>query len=219
MGRANSFQFKPFLLGLMFALSGSGPSFAQTDAGGQTATEPVNSSQKTPLVVPVYPRQTEKEALESIEDLKDKYVVLEDGAVISMADWVLGSLTKSKVGAGMSDYENRLFLGQVARAVAGLDQDLIYRSFEDAGPPAPFVPHNPPVPLQVAQGLLSMVIPGLGPGWKPTIPDPKLTGITDRHSGGTIQFDKQFNEALNQSNADLFYSGTVQTMLKEAESN
>lgn len=216
MGR---FSAKSVILSFALVYLWSGIGVVHAQAENTPPSTANNSSLKAPLVVPIYPRQTEKEALESIEDLKDKYVVLEDGAVVSMADWVLGSLSKSKVGAGMSDYENRLFLGQVARAVAGLDQDLIYRSFEDAGPPAPYVPHHPPVPLQVAQGLLSMVIPALGPGWKPTIPDPKLTGITDKRSGGTIQFDKQFNEALNQSNFDLFYSGTMQTMLKDAEGN
>lgn len=190
-----------------------------TQADQPTQEEKSEQQASDHLVVPIFPRLKNEDAIKSVEDLKDAYVVLEDGAVISVADWILGSLDKSKVGAGMSDYENRLFLGQVARAVAGLDQDLVYRSFEDAGPPAPFVPHNPPVPLQVAQGLLSMVIPGLGPGWKPTIPDPKLTSITDRRSGGTGQFHEQFHEALQQSNGEFLNNGTMRTMLKDAEDN
>ncbi len=209
---------KPIVLISIFLLltfATIGAVTAQQVASEEPATS--REEQSDHLVVPVFPRLKKDDAIKSVEDLKDAYVVLEDGAVVSMADWVLGSLNKSNVGAGMSDYENRMFLGQVARAVAGLDQDLVYRSFEDAGPPVPYVPYNPPAAVQAVQGLLANFIPALGPNWSTEIPDPKLTGITDRRSGGTNQFEEQFNEALNQSNADLFYVGTVRTMLKDAE--
>ena len=80
-----------------------------------------------PLVVPIYPRfqqDSEDKARKLPEgaDLRDSYIVLEDGSVISVADWILGSLHKNDVGAGMSDYQNRLFLGQVARSMAGPHQ-------------------------------------------------------------------------------------------------
>lgn len=179
------------------------------DSGTQTAN--------APLIVPVYPRFENQKALKSIEDLKDAYVVLDDGAVISMADWVLGSLNKSETGIGMSDYQTRLFLGQVARAVAGLDQDLIYRSFEDAGPPRPFVPHTPPELVQATQGILSMFIPALAPGWRPVVPELQLANDVGVNSAGTLLFDRQFQEAMYQSSRDLIESGRMQIMIKDAE--
>lgn len=179
------------------------------DSGSQTSN--------APLVVPVYPRFENEKALKSIEDLRDAYVVLDDGAVISMADWVLGSLNKSETGMGMSDYQTRLFLGQVARAVAGLDQDLVYRSFEDAGPPRPYVPHTPPELLQATQGILSMFIPALAPGWKPVIPELQLANDVGVNSAGTLLFDRQFQEAMYQSSRDLIESGRLQIMIKDAE--
>jgi len=77
-----------------------------------------------PLVVPVHPRGSEANPP---ADITDTYIVLEDGAVVSMADWVLAPLRRSATGAGMSDYDNRFFLGQVARALAGQDQKLVTR--------------------------------------------------------------------------------------------
>lgn len=166
------------------------------------------------LDVPVYPRLKPIEGLKDIESLKDSFVILEDGAVVSLADWVLGSLTKSNVHAGMSDYQNRLFLGQVARAVAGLDENMVHHSFENAGPPRPFVPHTPPAAIQAAQGFLAMFIPALAPGWSTTVPEIALASHRSQQEGATFQFNKQFEEAMAQSSADLVYYGTLSNMLK-----
>ncbi len=174
-------------------------------------------SSNAPLVVPIYPQLDDDKAPKSIEDLKDTYIVLEDGAVVSMADWVLGSLNKSKLGAGMSDYQTRMFLGQVARAAAGLSQDMVYRSFEDAGPLRPFVPKTPPPVAQVTQGILSYFIPALRDGWKPVVPEPTLASDVHGDNGGTLLFDRQFKEAVYQSSRDLIESGRMQNMLKDAE--
>ncbi len=168
-----------------------------------------------PLVVPIFPRYTEEQNLKDIESLKDNYIVLEDGAIISVADWLLGSLTKSSTGLGMSDYENRLFLGQVARAAAGLNEDLVYRSFENAGPPRTYVPHTPPAPLQAAQGFLSFFIPALRPGWKPTVPEFTLARSVGHSTDGTILFNRQFQDALSHSTEDLIYFGTFTNMLED----
>ena len=183
----------------------------------EPAPEIKASDSNAPLIVPIYPRFDREKALKSIEDLRDAYIVMDDGAVVSMADWVLGSLNKSDVGAGMSDYQTRLFLGQVARAVAGLEQDLVYRSFEDAGPPRPYVPHTPSETLQATQGFLSYFIPALAPGWKPVVPEPTLANDVAGDNGGTLLFDRQFKDAVYQSSRDLIDSGRLQNMLKEAE--
>ncbi|MCJ9427440.1 hypothetical protein [Kordiimonas marina] len=85
-------------------------------------------SQSSPLVVPVYPLHSKKGALPKGADLRDSYVVLKDGSVMSVADWILGALKSDQGGVGMSDYENRLFLGQVARALVGQDEKLVDRT-------------------------------------------------------------------------------------------
>lgn len=195
--------------------------FASASSWAQNSSEEdadaKSDTSNAPLIVPIYPRLDQEKALKSIEDLKDAYIMLEDGAVISMADWVLGSLKKSETGIGMSDYQTRLFLGQVARAVAGLDQDLVFRSFENAGPPRPFVPHAPPELLQATQGILSMFIPALSPGWKPVVPESALANDVGVNSAGTLLFDRQFQDAMYQSSRDLIESGRMQNMLKDAE--
>ena len=188
---------------------------AQDQPDPTPATEGPESN--APLIVPIYPRFDKEKALKSIEDLRDAYIVMDDGAVVSMADWVLGSLNKSEVGAGMSDYQTRLFLGQVARAAAGFEQDLVYRSFEDAGPPRHYVPHTPSETLQATQGILSMFIPALAPGWKPVVPEPTLANDVGVNSAGTLLFDRQFKDAMYESSRDLIESGRFQNMLKEAE--
>lgn len=166
-----------------------------------------------PLVVPVVPRLEPGDLPPTVESLKDSYVVMDDGSVITLADWVLGALSKSSPRAGMSDYENRLFLGQVARAAMGLPQDMIHRSHTDPGAPRPFVPHTPPAPLQAAQGLLAMVIPALAPNWSPVVPEPGLSDIANRGNGGTIQFDAQFSEAMFLVNEDFIYEGRLRNMM------
>lgn len=181
-------------------------------------SKPVAEVGSQPLVVPIFPRFNSDVAPTDVQSLKDSYIVMDDGAVISLADWVLGSLNKNNTGAGMSDYQSRLFLGQVARAVAGLKQDLIYRSFQDPGPTRPFVPHHPPAPVQAVQGILAMFVPALAPGWTPQIPEPALSDVANRGNGGTIQFDKQFSKAVQLSSEDFVYEGRLRNILSDFES-
>lgn len=194
------------------------PVAAQDEIQESTNTSPVKQDLSGSLVVPVYPRFKQKEGPVSIESLKDNYIVLDDGSVMSMADWVLGSLKKSDIGAGMSDYESRLFLGQVARAAVGMKQDLIYRSFEDAGKPIPYTPHKLPAPLQAAQGFLTYFIPALAPNWSPAAKEfsfKKHAGFTG-HSGA-ILFDRQFFESLDQTRDEFVETGLMLNVINTYE--
>ncbi|UTW54403.1 hypothetical protein [Kordiimonas sp. SCSIO 12610] len=75
-----------------------------------------NPNTEKPLNVPVYPKGSErKQTLSNITDLQDQYILLNDGSVISMADWILGALNKTDLNREMTDLERRLFLGEVAR--------------------------------------------------------------------------------------------------------
>ncbi len=187
---------------------------------GLLASGTLAQSTDQPLNVPVYPRFDAKTQPVDIEGLRDSYIVLEDGAVLSLADWVLGSLDKSDIGVGMSDYQNRLFLGQVARAAVGMKQDLVYRSFEDAGPLRAYVPHTPPKSLQVVQHYLSMYIPALAPNWSPvTTGKPTLTDDFDLGRSSSIHFDGQFAESLNQTRERFTYPARLATMLEEFKQN
>lgn len=170
------------------------------------------------LVVPVYPRFKPPKGETDISSLKDSYIVMEDGSVLSVADWLLGSLTKSETGVGMSDYQNRLFLGQVARAAAGMDERLVYTSFRDAGPLRLYRPERLPGPLEAAQGFLSLLVPGLAPNWSPAVTGkPNLVSVQqfDRGVGGAILFGEQFSEALFQTSEDFIYQGQLFNMMKE----
>ncbi len=188
--------------------------FAQ-QAGKKPETQQARSPQQ-PLNVPVYPRFKPENRPVDIEGLRDSYIVLEDGAVLSLADWVLGSLKKTETGIGMSDYQNRLFLGQVARAAVGMKQDLIYRSYQDAGPLRSFVPHRPARPLQLAQGILSNFIPALRPGWSPEVSGkPDLTDRVDHGRSASILFERQFADSLRQTTEQFSYQQRLETMLED----
>ncbi len=198
-------------------------------------TKPVFSQESggkvtTPLVVPIFPRSDEDNKKPSLDsdkkmpagaDLRDSYIVMEDGSVISMADWVLGGLSKNSTGVGMSDYQNRLFLGQVARAMAGQGEDLIYRSVVDAGPARRYHP-GPKQSLasQLGQFVLAQFVPGLFfdmPDYDPS----KMGGGFDpreRTAGeGAIQFDGQFHDAYDLSNGEFHERGTMMNMLRDYE--
>ncbi|TNE65543.1 MAG: hypothetical protein EP335_05260 [Alphaproteobacteria bacterium] len=102
---------------------------AQTNAETGAIPAPRAASQlSAPLVVPVYPLDSLREAAPEGADLRDSYILMEDGSVMSVADWILGALNRDAVGAGMTDYQNRLFLGQVARSMAGLNERLVDRT-------------------------------------------------------------------------------------------
>jgi len=188
--------------------------FAQ-QADNEPETQQTRTPQQ-PLNVPVYPRFKPENRPIDVEGLRDSYIVLEDGAVLSLADWVLGSLKKSETGIGMSDYQNRLFLGQVARAAAGMKQDLIYRSYQDAGPLRSFVPHRPSQPAQAAQGFLSYFVPAFRPNWTPkTSGKPTLSKDLDRGLYNSIHFDVQFADSLRQTTERFSYPARLQSMLDE----
>lgn len=184
----------------------------------------------SPLVVPIFPRSDDDKKKPSLDsnkkmpagaDLRDSYIVMEDGSVLSMADWVLGGLSKNSTGVGMSDYQNRLFLGQVARAMAGQSEDLIYRSVVDAGPPRRYHP-GPKQSLasQLTQFVIGQFVPGLFfdmPDYDPS----KMGGGFDprrRTAGeGAIQFDGQFYDAYELSNGEFHERGTMMNMLRSYE--
>lgn len=188
-------------------------------------------SEQSTLTVPVYPRFKPKQTPATIDNLKDTYIVLDDGSVLSLADWVLGSVTKSSTGAGMTDYQNRLFLGQAARAAVGLDGNLIYRSFQDAGTAIPFTAHRPPEAVQAIQGVLSAVIPGLAPSsrgydkgfqWAPVAPMRAsqvgyANHVNQRSSGGAILFDDQFFSALQQTRGEFMEQGRIMDIVEKFE--
>lgn len=196
-------------------------------------TKPVLSQESdskvtTPLVVPIFPRSDEDKKKPSLDseqekpvgtDLRDSYIVMEDGSVISMADWVLGGLSKNSTGVGMSDYQNRLFLGQVARAMAGQSEDLIYRSVVDVGPVRRYHP-GPKQSLAstLTQFVLAQFVPGLFFDM-PKYDFSKMGGGFDprkRTAGeGAIQFDGQFYEAYDLSNGEFHEYGTMKTMLRD----
>lgn len=190
----------------------------QNDTARATTATNQNNLGSGNLVVPIFPRRNKQLATEDITSLNDSYIVMEDGSVLTVADWILGSLNKSNIRAGMSDYENRLFLGQVARAAAGLDEEMVLHSFQHAGPLRSYIAHTPPEVLQITQGLLSMVIPALQPNWTPAVKGPtiKATDI-DRGNAGAILFDRQFSEALGQTVDDFAKAGTIFNMLEEAK--
>lgn len=202
------------------ALAQDGTQEGARDDTQSNPTETGSTSGGQSLVVPIYPRFSPDDRPLDIEGLKDTYIVLEDGAVVSMADWVLGSLNKSETGIGMSDYQNRLFLGQVARAAVGMKQDLVYRSFKDSGPIRSFIPHTPPAPVQIARGFLSMFVPALGPDWNPAIDGkPTLIDRADYGRDSAIQFEKQFSESLLLSTEDFIYRGQQLNMFNDFQAS
>ncbi|WP_262696173.1 hypothetical protein [Kordiimonas aquimaris] len=218
-----------FSLVLFVSLQGNAQNSTQ-NTDGQTS-DPLFQSESSALTIPVYPRFKLKQLPATIDNLKDTYIVLDDGSVLSLADWVLGSVTKSNTGAGMTDYQNRLFLGQAARAAVGLSGDLIYRSFQDAGTAIPFTAHRPPEAWQAVQGILSTVIPGLAPSsrgydkgfqWAPVAPVRAsqvgyANNVEQRSSGGAILFDDQFFSALQQTRGEFMERGRIMDIVERFE--
>lgn len=183
-------------------------------------TPPDYSVPTGPLTVPVFPRGHESEELPQGADLRDSYIVLEDGSVLSAADWILGSLNKDKSGIAMTDYENRLFLGQVARAAVGMDENLVNRSLVYSAPTLGFKQAPPPKGFEaVAQYLGLSVLYAIFPGTPEDYDPSKVGGAFSPTSitggGATILFQRQFVNALDINSGDLRESGTMQIMLKE----
>ncbi len=176
------------------------------------------------LVVPVFPRLGDKKdpsddsepKLPAGVDLRDSYIIMEDGSVLSTADWIKGSLLKNQTGVGMSDYQNRLFLGQVARAMVGMDENQVNHSIVSVGPPVPFEPKTISKPLQMIEGVFRMFVPGSGGyEWDPA----KSGGSFDRrlatNGGAAFQFEGQFSGAVQQTAAEFQEYGTMMNMLND----
>lgn len=178
----------------------------------------------SPLVIPIFPRQSEKDPSDDSEhkqlpagaDLRDSYVILEDGSVLSVADWVLGGLNKNDLGAGMSDYQNRLFLGQVARAMVGEDESLVNRSVVDVGPLMPYQA-PPPIaePLQFTQAILTLIMPGRDRSWSPATSGGGFDRRMATEGGAAVLFEEQFQQTLDQTAADFQKIGMMLNMLDD----
>lgn len=191
------------------------------DAGVTEGDSEEQASQpQGPLVVPIYPEFRTKDEDEAPKlpegaDLRDSYIVLEDGSVLSVADWILGSLNKNDTGVGMSDYQNRLFLGQVARAMAGMDEDLINRSVVNAGPAVPYREQELAAPLQVLQALKNMLFPTMPKNWSPATNGGGFTRNRWQEGHASVLFERQMSDALERSAGDLRESGAMQNMLEK----
>lgn len=176
---------------------------------------------KGPLVVPIYPmfrEDTGEEARKLPEgaDFRDSYIVLEDGSVMSVADWILGSLTKNDTGVGMSDYQSRLFLGQVARSMAGMNEDLINRSLTHSGPAIPYTEGDPlPMPLEILKGLKNMLFPEMPKNWSPATAGGGFSRNRWQEGHAAVLFERQMSEAMFRNSGDLWESGTMQNMLRD----
>jgi hypothetical protein len=177
---------------------------------------------KGALVVPVYPRKSLRpNKTIKIEDLQDSYIVLKDGSALSMADWILGGLNKDTMGAGMSDYENRLFLGQVARAMVGADEDMVHASLVNVRPTVRYKVAPPPKGFEgAARSFASLIVGTILPG-TPAGYDPAKAGgaFAPRvKSGGDAAtlFENQFHNAMMHSVDDLRNSGINQDILEKA---
>ena len=108
-------------------VGGSGPVAAQqvqTPEPEETKISDVPAQ----LVIPVRPLGDAEQALVNRDILQDSYITLQDGAVLSLREWILGNLNKSDVGVGMDDVQTRLFLGQVARAMTGDTRPMVGRA-------------------------------------------------------------------------------------------
>jgi len=173
------------------------------------------------LIVPVYPRASdEKASLPEGADLRDSYIIMEDGSALSVADWILGGLNKDKAGADMSDYESRLFLGQVARAAAGMDEQLVNRSLVNTRPTLSYkAPVKPGPAMQALESVVGLVVNTIIPG-RPYDWDASKSGGAFNHlmktgNTGTANFENFFEEAMMWTAQDFKTLGTMQIMAKE----
>ena len=188
------------------------------DASLSGRAVPPNPKLGSPLVVPVYPRGTKTKGSPISTDLRDSYIILKDGSALSMADWILGSLKKDASGIAMTDYENRLFLGQVARAAVGLDEDLVHHSYVHVAPTVTFrAPPPPGAAVQTLQAVLGVFLPGTSEGWHPAKTGGAFSPVMKSGGGGAILFEGQFHDALMQTASEFKELGTMRIMLREAE--
>lgn len=131
----------------------------QTQTDGNSRQDPAGDGPLTVRVTPL--KKLEIKPL-TAEQLKEAPVFLQDGTQITFGDWVLGALKRSDVTGQSSELDQKLFLGTVARAIAGVGvklnegqplpvgemMDGMVQQFED----------NPlPQEVAVAQGILCLV--------------------------------------------------------------
>lgn len=170
---------------------------------------------KGPLSVPVFPRsENMSKALPEGADLRDSYIQLEDGSVLSVADWILGGVRKDSAGAGMSDYESRLFLGQVARAMVGMDENMVNRSLVHARPTRTYVPVQNAPALEAAEWIFrSILLPGTPKNYSPATTGGAFSPTMITGNTGTASFEDEFLRAINTSRDDFRETGTLMNML------
>ncbi len=211
-----------FVTSIIMLVAAAMPAFANDET--ETPLKEVQyEAPKGPLSVPVFPRGTNSEKkLPEGADLRDSYIVLEDGSVLSAADWIIGSLKKDQSGVGMSDYENRLFLGQVARAAVGLDENLVNRSLVHASPTLAFKAAPAPkgmeaVALSLASLVVNAILPGTPEGYDPAKAGGAFSSTMKARGDSTLLFDDWFNESMNQTVAEFKESGTMQIMRNEQQ--
>ncbi|NVJ98655.1 MAG: hypothetical protein HWE25_10915 [Alphaproteobacteria bacterium] len=212
-----------FLVSLAILMMVLGKSVSADDSDSASSGQ-IDTVQREiePLVVPVYPRLRKKPSDDSKDseppkgaDLRDSYIIMGDGSVLTMADWIKGSLTKNQTGAGMSDYDTRLFLGQVARALAGRDENQVNRSVVSVGPMRDFKPGG--VPRSVVEnslaGLVGLFLVKMPDDYTPAT----AGGAFDRRlataGGAAVLFEEQFQGAVAQTADEFRELGTMQNML------
>ncbi|WP_374764852.1 hypothetical protein [Yunchengibacter salinarum] len=113
-----------------FVISALMPAGQHNAIAAMAAADPIGPEQGRGLVVPVRPKgRNLPPSLAVGQRLTMSYLVLPDGGVISLADWILAPLSRHDaarpghaggLGVGASAYDRRLFLGAGARAMAGL---------------------------------------------------------------------------------------------------
>ena len=209
---------------MAFASLGASATGQETDSGQETEQDETDAAKAPPLVVPVYPKldkdgKPERRPLPSGADLRDSYIVMEDGSVLSVADWLLGSLEKNEAGADMSDYQTRLFLGQVARALAGEGESLTQgRTVTGTGDEVGFNPPPDIEPvLQAARALVGVVMPGTPVDWHPAKSGGAFSPLVATGGNAAILFEGQFYGAMIYSVQDMRDAGTYRAMLERAK--
>ena len=227
---SRAFLLFSFVISLAVLLAlGFGGARAEEGPSDSSKTEPNalkaltgNIKKSSPLIVPVYPQGAMRKDAPFSNDLRDSYIILEDGSALSVGDWILGGLKKDQSGIAMTDYESRLFLGQVTRAMIGLDQDLTLNNPLSVGPRVPF--HAPlrrkgvTAAVENVYNLISHTIfPGTPKDWHPA----KTGGAFSprMRSGGdaAILFENQFAGAMLWSVQDIRDTGVYKRMLDDAK--
>ena len=124
-----------FAVRTALAIALSSIAFQLSHAHGQQESEPQEENKqlqsaekavekKAPLTVRIRPLDRLQTEPLTPEQLRDAPVILEDGTIISFGDWVLGALRRGDVDSTSSDLDQKLFLGKVARAIAGAEAPL-----------------------------------------------------------------------------------------------